>query len=107
MFKAVYGREAVPEETKAHEGLGESKKTRMLRAIAARYGSNDCLFVGDTVSDLIAGEAAGWTTVGVTWGRYHTREDLLPFAKSAKHLVDSPAGLKRWLFGENQELDNV
>lgn len=53
-------------------------------------------FVGDAPFDLIAGAAAGVTTVGVTWGFFPraTLEDLRPAA-----VVDTPQALAALLLG--------
>jgi len=48
------------------------------------------LFVGDTIVDVAAGNAAGVVTVAVTWGAC-TREALA--AGRPTHLLDDPAGL--------------
>ncbi|MGH7669320.1 MAG: HAD family hydrolase, partial [Gemmatimonadaceae bacterium] len=39
--------------------------------------ANQALFVGDSVHDMYAGNAAGVTTVAALWGPF-TREDLAP-----------------------------
>jgi phosphoglycolate phosphatase len=49
-----------------------------------------CLYVGDTGTDMQTGNAAGMDTVGVTWG-FRTREELGSFG--AKWIIDSPGQL--------------
>jgi len=49
--------------------------------------AEECLYVGDTATDMETGINAGIDTVGVTWG-FRTREELV-FAK-AKYIVDEP-----------------
>lgn len=51
----------------------------------------DVLFVGDTTTDMEAGQRAGVKTVGVTTGP-HTMEDLAPF--SPYKIVDNIQGVK-------------
>ena len=50
----------------------------------------DCLYVGDTSTDMNCGNAAGMETVGVLWG-YRPREELT--ANGARHLISSPMEL--------------
>lgn len=48
---------------------------------------SDCLYLGDTNTDMRTGLAAGMDTVGVTWG-FRDREELLSF--NPRYIVDSP-----------------
>ena len=50
----------------------------------------DCLYVGDTSTDMNCGSAAGMETVGVLWG-YRPREELT--ANGARHLISDPMEL--------------
>ena len=50
----------------------------------------DCLYVGDTSTDMNCGVRAGMETVGVLWG-YRPREELV--ASGALHLISEPAEL--------------
>ena len=52
----------------------------------------DCLYVGDTGTDMSCGSAAGMETVGVLWG-YRPREELT--ANGARHLISEPMELLR------------
>jgi len=56
--------------------------------------SGECLYVGDTATDIETGINAGLDTVGVTWG-FRTREELI-FAK-AKYIVDEPKEILKLL----------
>ena len=60
--------------------------------IAQGWGVNpaDCLYVGDTSTDMNCGGAAGMETVGVLWG-YRPREELT--ANGARHLISDPMEL--------------
>lgn len=48
---------------------------------------SDCLYLGDTNTDMRTGLSAGMDTVGVTWG-FRDREELLSF--NPKYIVDRP-----------------
>ena len=52
----------------------------------------DCLYVGDTSTDMNCGVRAGMETVGVLWG-YRPREELT--ANGARHLISEPLELLR------------
>lgn len=47
----------------------------------------DCLYLGDTNTDMKTGMAAGMDTVGVTWG-FREREELMEF--HPRYIVDRP-----------------
>lgn len=51
--------------------------------------------IGDDLRDILAGRAAGTTTVAVTWG--YASPDDLPGNWGADHTVDSPAELEHLL----------
>lgn len=51
--------------------------------------------IGDDLRDIMAGRAAGTTTVAVTWG--YASPDDLPDNWGADHMVDSPAELEHLL----------
>lgn len=50
----------------------------------------ECLFVGDSGMDMLAGVNSGITPVGVTWG-FRKSDELLE--NGAKHLIDTPLEL--------------
>lgn len=56
----------------------------------------DCLYAGDTNTDMQTGIAAGMDTAGVTWG-FRGREELLSF--SPGYLVNSPAQITEIVAG--------
>lgn len=58
-------------------------------AIADRLGvtPEECLYLGDTNTDMDTGKAAGMFTVGVTWG-FRPRRELEEH--EAKKIVDRP-----------------
>ncbi len=58
------------------------------------YGSDDAVFVGDSVHDMEAGNAAGVTTIAALWGPF-TREDLA--VSRPAHYLNRMADLPRLL----------
>ncbi len=82
-FAIVLGGDAVPRKKPAPEAI---------RFAADRLAvpPGDCLLVGDSEADVMAGKAAGARTVGVTWG-YGTRQRLE--AAGVDHLVETPEAL--------------
>ena len=60
--------------------------------IAEAFGAApaDCLYVGDTGTDMACGSAAGMETVGVLWG-YRPREELT--LNGARRLISEPMEL--------------
>ena len=67
--------------------MGEYNVT--LPAIAKEFHAepSECLYMGDTNTDMDTGKAAGMYTVGVLWG-YREKEELQE--NGADDLVDSP-----------------
>lgn len=57
-----------------------------------RVRPEECVYVGDTNTDMKCGKAAGMFTVGVLWG-FRTKEELLD--AGADLLIDDPAQLPR------------
>lgn len=58
----------------------------------------DCLYLGDTNTDMETGQAAQVDTVGVTWG-FRPREELEAFAP--KLVADSPFQVIDFIKAEN------
>ena len=54
----------------------------------------DCVYIGDTSTDMLTGKNAGIFTVGVTWG-FRDREELT--AHGADAVIDTPAELLAWV----------
>ena len=71
-------------------GGGLKTKAELLALTAAGHGieAADAVMVGDMASDVAAGRANGFRTVGCAWG-YGTRDDLA----GADELVESPDGI--------------
>ncbi|RDY25572.1 HAD family hydrolase [Romboutsia weinsteinii] len=51
----------------------------------------DCLYIGDTNTDMMTGISAGMDTIGVTWG-FRTREELESY--NPKYVIDHPSEIK-------------
>ena len=60
-----------------------------------RRNTSTTALIGDDLRDIMAGRAAGTTTVAVTWG--YASPDDLPENWGADHTVDSPAELEHLL----------
>lgn len=60
--------------------------------IAEKFGvePSECLYIGDTRTDMLTGKAAGMFTAGALWG-FRTREELVE--GGADVLADCPASL--------------
>lgn len=59
----------------------------------------ECLYLGDTNTDMRTGIAAGMATVGVTWG-FREREELQSF--SPDYIVDHPSQVEEIVRRENE-----
>ncbi|GFZ33436.1 haloacid dehalogenase [Clostridium zeae] len=56
-------------------------------AINLGLSPKDCLYIGDTNTDMKTGIGAGMDVVGVTWG-FRSREELEEY--NPKHIIDTP-----------------
>lgn len=81
LFEAIQGQTDIIPRKPAPDGA---------LAIAKQFGvsTEECLYFGDTNTDMDTGRAAGMYTVGVTWG-FRPREELI--AHHADVLIDTPA----------------
>ena len=61
--------------------------------IAEMFGvkPEECVYVGDTKTDMLTGKAAGMITVGALWG-FRDREELL--TNGADLIIEKPEELK-------------
>ena len=62
----------------------------LLIAEELQVATGECLYIGDTNTDMQTGNGAGMNTVGVTWG-FRKPEELRE--NHAKYLIDSPKEL--------------
>jgi len=76
-------------------GYGSKPAPGMLLAFAAQFGLKpaDCVMVGDSTRDLLAGRAAGMATVGVLTG-IAGREELAPYSTA---VLPGIGHLPEWL----------
>ncbi len=65
-------------------------KGALLEAALLGVRPKDCLYVGDTATDMCTGNRAGMETVGVLWG-FRDREELM--AHDAAHIIGHPMEL--------------
>ena len=80
LFKVVIGEsETIP---KKPDPKGAKTAARLLGA-----KPEECLYFGDTNTDMRTGKGAGMATVGVLWG-FRTREELLAF--SPDYMIERP-----------------
>ena len=62
--------------------------------------ADECLYFGDTSTDMITGKRAGIFTVGVLWG-FRGREELI--SNGADALLERPCELSSFVFGKMKE----
>ncbi|WP_286909362.1 HAD family hydrolase [Clostridium sp. UBA1652] len=56
------------------------------------FSPKECLYIGDTNTDMQTGIKAGMDTVGVTWG-FRTRQELESY--SPKYVIDHPSEITK------------
>jgi len=83
-FDAIYCIDDLSDEERSksnswRDKMIENKETMFCKIVNNKRHSNDVLAVGDTIYDMIAGNKAGITTIGVLTG-YARKEDLLRYA---------------------------
>lgn len=71
------------------EGIPRKPDPKGALYIAEKFGAapEECLYFGDTNTDMQTGNAAGMYTVGVLWG-FRTREELL--SNNAACIIENP-----------------
>ncbi len=76
------------------EGLPRKPAPDGALLLASRFGvqPQECMYIGDTATDMQTGLGAGMFTVGALWG-FRTREELEE--NHAQELAESPADLCR------------
>ena len=76
------------------EGIPKKPAPDGALLIAEKLGvsTQECLYIGDTDTDMQTGRAAGMHTVGVLWG-FRDREELE--ANGAEHIIEHPMELLR------------
>lgn len=81
------------------EGVPKKPDPRGVFVLAEELGVplNECLYFGDTNTDMKTGQNAGVDTAGVLWG-FRDRAELEAF--HPRYLLESPLEVKK-IFGEN------
>ncbi len=84
------------------EGIPRKPDPAGAMSVAARFGvsPSECLYIGDTNTDMQTGRAAGMFTVGVLWG-FRDRKELED--NQASVIVHSPQEIWRFIL-ESDEL---
>ena len=74
-------------------GIPKKPSPEGVFAVLGRLGlkASECLYLGDTNTDMQTGENAGLDTVGVTWG-FRDREELSSFRP--RYLADHPLDVR-------------
>ena len=74
------------------EGTPKKPDPTMALIAAKELGAapEECLYFGDTNTDMKTGKAAGMTTVAVLWG-FRGREELEQY--DPDYMIETPAGL--------------
>mgnify|MGYP003189136341 CR=1 FL=1 len=83
---------------KPHEAAIHVVELAIADALGAR--PEECLYFGDTNTDMQTGNAAGMFTVGVTWG-FRPRQELID--NHAMELLDRPEEILTLFHRKNQE----
>jgi phosphoglycolate phosphatase len=79
-FEACYGQQP-------HIARKPSPEGALLIAKELNVKPNECLYIGDTNTDMKTGAAAGMDTAGALWG-FRTRRELEE--NHAKYILESP-----------------
>lgn len=92
----VFGREYFDFVTGEGEGIKRKPDPSGALFIARKFGvePSQCLYFGDTDTDMLTGKGAGMDTVGAAWG-FRGREELLEF--SPLLVADTPAQALTWI----------
>lgn len=89
VIQTVFGEDFFDEVLGQSESYEKKPSPQGAFKIAEKFGLHafECLYLGDTNTDMLTGTNAGMDTVGVTWG-FRTREELEK--NHAKYIVDEP-----------------
>lgn len=90
--EAVFGKGFFDEIIGEQEGIPKKPDPTGALTAAKRLGAEpgECLYFGDTNTDMKTGKNAGMTTVGVLWG-FRSREELEEF--SPDYLIEKPENM--------------
>ena len=98
VVKTFFGNEIFVCVMGQQEGIPRKPDPTAALMIAEKIGisKEECLYIGDSDTDMQTGNAAGMATVGVTWG-FRTREVLREH--DATHIIDRPQEIIRIVKG--------
>lgn len=99
-IETIFGKGYFDAVAGEREGIPKKPDPRGVFALAAELGVplEECLYFGDTNTDMLTGRNAGVDTVGVLWG-FRDREELEAFAPA--YLVEHPSEVRK-IFGETE-----
>ena len=91
-IEAIYGTDCFDIILGQQEGIARKPAPDGAWMIAERFGvkPEECMYVGDTNTDMQTGKAAGMWTIGVTWG-FRDRQELEE--NHADVIIDHPLEL--------------
>lgn len=95
-IEAVFGLEQFDLVAGERPGIGRKPDPAGVFQIMETLGvrPEECLYLGDTNTDMKTGQAAGVDTVGVTWG-FRDREELEAY--HPRYLADTPGEVQKIL----------
>ena len=101
VVKTFFGNEIFAHVMGQQEGIPRKPDPTAALMIAEKLGvsKEECLYIGDSDTDMQTGNAAGMATVGVTWG-FRTREVLIEH--DATHIIDRPEEIMKVVKGATE-----
>lgn len=92
--EAVYGKGYFDDILGEQEGIPKKPDTTGVKILMERFGlkQEECLYMGDTNTDMRTAIAANLDAVGAVWG-FRGREELSQF--SPKYMADTPLDVAR------------
>ncbi len=99
---SLYGRELFDTVLGHRPGIAKKPSTQGVQEILKGWDmeASDVMYVGDTATDMMTGNAAGALTVGVLWG-FRDRAELQKHR--AQRIVERPQELMDLLYEEKKE----
>lgn len=93
-IEAIYGEECFDIILGQQEGIPRKPSPEGAWSISKKFAlkPEECMYVGDTNTDMQTGKAAGMMTIGVTWG-FRDRQELEE--NHADVIIDHPSELLR------------
>ena len=100
VLSKLYGEDYFVDVVGQQEGVPLKPDPTAVQAVMKRQGvtPEECLYFGDTSTDMLTGKNAGMFTVGVLWG-FRGREELLE--NGADLLVQTPEELGQFILSRN------